>query len=1025
MLALTFLLVIHSLLSIARLETERPQPNANDSPRPPAESAAKAFAEAEEMHERWEEGSLRQAIEKYEAAAAAWQAVDPVKAAEALRSAGDIYFILSDYKQSLSYYERALKISRGSSDRGGELEALNSIGYVYIYLGESQKALGYLTRVSEECKRLSSTSPGGVKWQRLAAQAFNNIGEVYYAFGDLKGSIKMFTRALDIWTTEDDRRGRALAHLNLGYSYTDSGTLKEATEHYRQSLALWQEVGDRRGEALARTALGGIYSFLGDKQQALDSHSSALTLFRLMGNHQGEASAINGVAQAYEDLNDYQAALENYKRALDLYQVIGNRDFEALNKYYIGRVYFSMKEAWSARTFYTQALDLSREVGDRQIEAHVLNGLGMIYSLEGDNVNARKNFRGVLNLYERISDRRGQAYALNNIGRLYYNSGEPQRALAHFRLALPLIRATEDQRGEALILFNIANAERDGGNFGEALARIKESIAIIEASRAKVDSKNLRMSYFAKAHKYYELYIDLLMQLHKRQPDAGHDSSAFLASERARSRSLLDTLTEERIEVARGPYNRLLAREQELQHQLDAKTEYRTRALSGNPTKAEVSESAEEIRALSLEYEEVQSRIREQHPRYAAITQPNQFNLKDIQAELRDNNTLLLEFSLGDERSYLWAVSPTSINGYELPSRSTIESKAGKVYDLLTARQLIYEGKAPQRQGFIEGSDSNYSTEAAALSWTLLGPVASQLGSRRLLIVTDGALQYIPFEALPVPKQPAGGDFRPSSEAQARTAEQKLLIDDHEIIGMPSASILVAIRRGKARLTPAAKTVAVLADPVFDKDDSRVRRSLEQEASGMPPRKPDDVYLQQAMRDLNGEGSASAIPRLPASLREAKAILAITPRDEGTITTGFEASRSRIMSEDIKHYRIVHFATHGILDNEHPELSGIILSLVDEEGNPQNGYLRLRDIYGLDLPVDLVVLSACRTGLGRSVQGEGLIGLTRGFMYAGSKSVVASLWKVDDEATAELMKNFYASMLRDGLPPAEALRAAL
>jgi CHAT domain-containing protein len=175
---------------------------------------------------------------------------------------------------------------------------------------------------------------------------------------------------------------------------------------------------------------------------------------------------------------------------------------------------------------------------------------------------------------------------------------------------------------------------------------------------------------------------------------------------------------------------------------------------------------------------------------------------------------------------------------------------------------------------------------------------------------------------------------------------------------------------------------------------------------------------------LNGVTGQATIARLPGSLREAQAIMTVIPPDESTIVVGFDANRARVMSDEFRYYRILHFATHGLLDSEHPEMSGLILSLVDERGRPQNGYLRLRDIYSLNLPADLVVLSACETGLGRSVQGEGLIGVTRGFIYAGSKSVVASLWKVDDEATAELMKHFYGAMVRDGLPPAAALKVA-
>jgi CHAT domain-containing protein len=166
------------------------------------------------------------------------------------------------------------------------------------------------------------------------------------------------------------------------------------------------------------------------------------------------------------------------------------------------------------------------------------------------------------------------------------------------------------------------------------------------------------------------------------------------------------------------------------------------------------------------------------------------------------------------------------------------------------------------------------------------------------------------------------------------------------------------------------------------------------------------------------------IPRLPGTRREAAAITALVPTTERKQALDFEASRVTATSEELSQYRIIHFATHGLLNSQHPELSGIVLSLVDAQGKPQDGFLRLHEIYNLKLPAELVVLSACQTGLGKEIKGEGLVGLTRGFMYAGAARVMASLWKVDDRATAELMKQFYQGMVKDGLRPAAALRAA-
>jgi CHAT domain-containing protein len=261
-----------------------------------------------------------------------------------------------------------------------------------------------------------------------------------------------------------------------------------------------------------------------------------------------------------------------------------------------------------------------------------------------------------------------------------------------------------------------------------------------------------------------------------------------------------------------------------------------------------------------------------------------------------------------------------------------------------------------------------------------------------------------------------------NSSATAIANEPRRLISDHEIINEPSASILALVSSESAKRGPTSNSVAVIADPVFELDDPRITSADKPDAKSATG-KVEETEFHQALRDVNLSGERH-ISRLPASGAEASAIVSVAPWRSAFQATGFEASRGTVMKTDLGKYRILHLATHGLLDNEHPELSGVVLSLFDQKGKPQDGFLRLQDIYSLRLPVDLVVLSACNTGLGKDVKGEGLIGLTRGFMYAGASSVVASLWKVDDEATAELMRLFYGYMLRDGLSPAAALRKA-
>jgi CHAT domain-containing protein len=309
----------------------------------------------------------------------------------------------------------------------------------------------------------------------------------------------------------------------------------------------------------------------------------------------------------------------------------------------------------------------------------------------------------------------------------------------------------------------------------------------------------------------------------------------------------------------------------------------------------------------------------------------------------------------------------------------------------------------------------------------VLGPLAAKLAhdwrGRRLAIVAEGALQYVPFGALPLPGQPR--DERLASP----------LVLTHEIVSLPSASILALLRDEGSHRGPAPKMAAVLADPVFAADDPRVgtaRRGQRRPVAPADQARADAVTAELPARDVatralepfTTTGARGALSRLPFTRMEAAAVAALAPAASVLRATDFDASLTLATSDRLADYRIVHFATHGLINSARPELSGLALSMVDAKGRNQDGFLRLNTIYNLRLSADLVVLSACQSALGKEIAGEGLVGLTRGFMYAGARRVIASLWQVDDVATAELMKRFYRGLLQERLTPAAALRAA-
>jgi CHAT domain-containing protein/Tfp pilus assembly protein PilF len=853
-------------------------------------------------------------------------------------------------------------------------------------------------RKFEEARRLYLAAGD----RTAAAAMLHNIGYMYASLGDTQRALEYYNEALPQRQAAGDRKGEGYTLHGLGAIYDAMGEKQKALEYYGRALPIWRAIGDRSVEIYTLTSMGVAYSSLGQKQKALEYYNQAMPLHKAVGDRGGEAYTLTNIGAVYDSLGERQKALDYYGQALSLWKAVGDRTGESATLTNIGGVYHALGEWQKALDYHGRALALRKEAGDRRGEAHTLADIGVVYDSLGEEPKALDYYGRALALYEAVGDRKGEAYVLHSAGAVYEALGEKQKAAEQYGRALALRRAVHDRTGEATTLRNLARLERDRGNLAAAREFIGDALPLVESVRSNVASQELRASFFATVRNYYELSIDILMRSHTADPSAGYAAEALQTSERARARSLLDLLAEARIDIRQGVDPRLAERELAVRQRLDAKLEYQFRLLSARHRPEQAAAAAAEIAALTTEFEQVQGEIRAASPAYAALTQPRPLTWREIQQQVLDPDTLLLEYSLGEERSYLWLVSDTSLHSFTLPNRAEIETAA------VALMRVLSEGGTPEE----------FERRAAEVSRLLLDPVAEYLGDKRLVIVADGALHYVPFAALPPPPRPG------------RVGPSRPLIAEHEIVSLPSASTLASLRRQVAGRRPAAKSLAVFADPVFTRDDERIRSTRAAvRARRAPPHAAAEAQQEYARasaaaRSLGIKRAGFDLRRLPFSRREAARLLALVPRRETLAALDFKASQATAMSPEVQNYRIVHFATHGYLNPERPELSGLVLSLVNERGESQDGFLSLPEVYNLHLPAELVVLSACQTGLGKQIQGEGLVGLTRGFMYAGAPRVVASLWEVEDRATSEMMGRFYEAMLRRGLRPAAALRAA-
>jgi len=794
-------------------------------------------------------------------------------------------------------YESA---QRGFADLGlprRQAEALLGLGLLQRdCLHEAEAALRTLTQADP----LFSGDPAFEAFVRY------HRGKIGDALGDLEGAIGEYRKALALSRRLGNRAVESVTSNDLGLALQLRGRYDEAAALFDRALALWQ-LGDDPGK---RTNIllnrGHLHRELGESNQARERFSEALRISRQAKDRNGEAIALDALGLLAQDVKRPGGALEFLQLALAL-----------------------------------------RPPGSRG-RAATLTVLGVTYRQLGRREDARRAYQEALPIFRRLGDSREQARCLGNLGRLEAAAGRDAAAIDDFDRALGLFRALDDPPHLAWTLEGKARLLRRRGDLEAARGLMEEALTIVERHRFAQTSYTTRAEFFATQQDFYDFLIDLLMEQHRAD-------AALEVSERSLARSLLDGLAASGTDLRHGgAAPELHARERELETEIDGLVSRQIRLAQDASATEQMRPVEAELGRHWEELDRVRADLRASDPRYAALTQPRRWSAAEIQRKLLDRDTLLLEYRLGEKRSFLWAVTPDSLTSFELPGRAKIESVTALAFGFL----------ARSRNRTVEISAQR---PLAELSRLLLDPVASLLPGKHLLVVGDGILQRLPFAALPEP-----GGSEP-------------LVASHEIVALPSVSVLGEIRREVAVRPAAPKTLWVLANP-----------------------------------DFNGR-----FPPLLYTRKEAESILAFAPVSERSEALGRKASRAAVLSGALRDYRFLHFATHGSFAATDPGGGQLVLAQIDPRGQQEpNGFLHLADIYELDLRADLVVLSACQSALGREVRGEGMMGMTRGFFYAGAERVLVSLWNVNDRVTVELMRHFYRGILVEGLSPAAALRAA-
>jgi CHAT domain-containing protein/tetratricopeptide (TPR) repeat protein len=930
------------------------------------------------------------------------------------------------WRAAATEYERAAELWRDLGRRREEAQALFAVAMIefwQLYAWQrsadlAERAATLYTALGEPSLAASAVELRGSAIVEQALEAGEN---------DSVEAESLFARALGLFEEArlvQEGLGNDFALGSIvnffGYVAYNRGEHDAARGYYRQAAALLAAAGEPGAELNPLANLAVLDVEAGRVAAAIDTLERILVVLPPGKQERYRSDTLFNLGTSYRLLGYTDRALQTFATALEIQARGDDMQGRGRSLRGIGETYYALGELETATQYLEQALVLAVQTNDGRMQAAIHRALGNIAALEGDHATALERHQTAIRFATSATDRaylelliardlinlgraaeaadlaaaasataetagsdRLTATALHELGRAEAQQAPAlaSAAVAKLERAASLFSAMGLESEHAAVLHSLGILARDRGDLKTARTYGAGAIAAAESLRLRVADPELRAAAAATRRGYYETQIDTLMRLHATQNDGSdaHLRAAFGLAERSRARMLADLLAEAAVDLRGKLDSSVLDREKALVERLAERRIERERLMQqsdSDASRAELAAIAADLASLENQLNLLEIEMRDADPRRGALASAATPSVEQAQAML-DERTALLEYALGTP-SYVFVVTRERVAAVTLADRAIIETAARDA--LANLSTLAANGAAP---------------DLTALVKLVLEPVAPYLDKPRLLLALDGALQYVPFAALP----------SPANNHTGRLAAA------HDIVVIPSLSAVAALpARGGAR----QKTLAIFADPVVTAADPRLpaRASVAQVAASAS-----NTLLERTSVDR-------ALERLPATSYEAQALAGLVPAEQRFVASGFDASRETVLGATLEQYRYVHFATHGLVDARYPGLSALVLSQFDEQGAERNGFLRLHDIYNLQLDADVAVLSACETALGRDIRGEGLVGLTQGFMYAGARSVVASLWQVPDRAAAELMTRFYRHLLQGDQLPSAALRRA-
>ncbi len=957
-----------------------------------------------------------------------------------LGNIGAVYLNLGQYPKALDAYQQALAIDKELGDKRAISQDFTDIGHVYNRLGQYPKALDSYQHALAIAKEIGD--------KRGIGHDLTGIGVVYNNLGQYSKALDAYQHALAIYQELGYKRGIGNSLANIGVVYDNLGQYPKALDFLKQALAIKKELGDKRGIGNNLTNTGVVYDHLGQYNQALDSYQHALAIHQEIGDKRGEGADLSNIGLVYDNLGQYPKALDSLKQSLAIKKEIGDKHGIGNSLTNIGVVYRNLGQAPKALESYQQALAIHIELGDKRGIAHDLINIGAVYYSLGQYPKALDAYRQALAIHQELGEKRGQGNNLTNIGVVYKNLGQYSKALDAYQQALAIDKEIGNKRGIGHDLTNIGVLYKTLGEYQKAKKAFQESLAIkiaigsgetwkaqrgLAFAEAKLNQFEAAITHYEQAidniekvrssltkeHKtsfmqdklyVYDELIALLQSLHLTQPEKGYDRKALEIFERKQGRVFLEEMGQSGARLFVGLPKEILEGELSLEKQL-AQTHQQLADEQAKPVAAIAGEVVQDKaliktleqrrQQLQNELDALQEQIRTEYPDYYALKYPQPAQLDTLQKEVLRDGELMLVYAVMKDSTTLWAIAQQTFEMFDLSLGESALSKQVAQLRALIGTDDKTRGARVRRRSNRKRQADPFAKASYELYTQLIPEQVRPLLAvpYTVYVIPTGPLYALPFETLVTHKPSDSKDIH-------------YLIEDVPIAYLSSASLLKILREAQQRRQDTARyPFLAFANPVYEAEQtSDVSKTSEVLA-----------LRSESYRAIRG-GEFAELPETEDEAKEIAALLNAST-DSEPLQLGEAASRQTVFQlndqKRLDDYQTILFATHRILPGEVDRVTqaALVLSHPDTKG-----YLTMADVFGLQLNAKLVSLSACNTGGGKKVRGEGVMGLTRAFMYAGTPAIAVTLWSVESYSAKTLSVGFF-KQFNDIQKPAAALRA--